>query len=81
MTYLHVYSQDDGEEGVDEVVDEVELDGFDGGGAGETAGHTHVDRGQGQQAGDVDVDHHLVPVSHRHSARQSENQNQIPDSL
>ena len=62
MTYLYVYSQNDGEEGVDEVVDEVELDGFDGGGAGETAGHTHVDRCQGQQAGDVHVDHHLVPV-------------------
>ena len=84
MTYLHVYSQDNGEEGVDEVVDEVELDGFDGGGAGETAGHTHVDRGQGQQAGDVHVDHHLVPVSGTLTVTAKTiitlKQNNIPDS-
>ena len=60
--YLYINSQDDGEEGIDEVVDQVELHGLGGGGAGEAAGHPHVDRGQGQQAGDVDVDHHLVPV-------------------
>ena len=59
---MYVDSQHDGEKGVDEVVDEVELHGLDGGGAGQAVGHPHVDGGQGQEAGDVHVDNHLVPV-------------------
>ena len=61
MMYLNVDSKEDGEEGVGEVVYEVELHRLDVGGAGQAGGHPHVDRGQGQQAGDVDCDHHLVP--------------------
>ena len=64
-TNLNIDSQEDGEEGVDQVVDEVVLHGLDVGGAGETGGHSHVDGGQGQQAGDVDGDDHLVPATHR----------------
>ena len=52
-----------------QVVDQEYLHRLGGGGAGEAGGHRQVDGGEGQQAGDVHVDHHLVPVLGRQVER------------
>ena len=67
--HLNGHSQEYSEERIDKVVDEEYLHRFGVWCAGKAGGHRQVDGGEGQQARDVHVDHHLVPVLGRQVER------------